>query len=212
MIKKLLFSILVFCVAVAGQAYAEETPATDGTGPVFVLDQKGSYLTWTGRKVTGSHNGRLWLKKAEIEISEEGRLLSASIDVDMSSLVVDDLKDPDDNGKLTRHLKAGDFFAVELNPIASLKTTSVQFMGGGADQPNYVIKADMTIMGKTNPVEFVAKVDIGDSRAVATGKLELDRTRWGIHYGSGKFFKSLGDKLIYDNFDLEFVIKGDLKK
>ena len=30
----------------------------------------------------------------------------------------------------------------------------------------------------------------------------IDRTKFGIKYSSGSFFKNLGDKMIYDNFSL----------
>ena len=36
----------------------------------------------------------------------------------------------------------------------------------------------------------------------ATVALVVDRTKYDIKYNSGSFFDSLGDKAIYDNFDL----------
>ena len=40
----------------------------------------------------------------------------------------------------------------------------------------------------------------------AKGKLVVDRTVYGLKYNSKKFFdpKALGDKLINDNFDVDF--------
>ena len=39
--------------------------------------------------------------------------------------------------------------------------------------------------------------------------LTIDRTKFGVVYGSGNFFKNLGDKTISDDFtiDYEFVVK-----
>ena len=41
------------------------------------------------------------------------------------------------------------------------------------------------------------------------GTLTIDRTKFGVVYGSGNFFKNLGDKTISDDFtvDYEFVVK-----
>lgn len=36
----------------------------------------------------------------------------------------------------------------------------------------------------------------------ATTTLKIDRTKYGIKYGSGSFFDSLGDKAISDEFEL----------
>jgi hypothetical protein len=36
----------------------------------------------------------------------------------------------------------------------------------------------------------------------ASGKITVDRTRFGIKFRSGNFFLHLGDNLIYNNFDL----------
>jgi hypothetical protein len=37
----------------------------------------------------------------------------------------------------------------------------------------------------------------------ATAKITLDRTKFDIKYGSGKFFEGLGDKMIYDEFTID---------
>ena len=63
---------------------------------------------------------------------------------------------------------------------------------------NFVVTADLTIKGITKPIEFVA--DVKDHAAKAT--ISIERTQYGIKYGSGSFFDGLGDKMIYDNFDL----------
>jgi hypothetical protein len=57
-------------------------------------------------------------------------------------------------------------------------------------------------------VEFPARVLVKDGVAEASGKVTLDRTNWDIKYKSGKFFQGLGDKLIYDTFEVDFSVKG----
>ena len=56
----------------------------------------------------------------------------------------------------------------------------------------------MNIKGKTNPITF--DMSVYGSKATAT--LKIDRAKYDIRYGSGSFFDNLGDKTIYDEFDL----------
>ena len=37
----------------------------------------------------------------------------------------------------------------------------------------------------------------------AKAKIKIDRTKWGIKYNSGNFFKDLGDKVILDEIEFE---------
>ena len=38
------------------------------------------------------------------------------------------------------------------------------------------------------------------------GTIMVDRTVYDVRYGSGKFFDNLGDKMIYDEFELAFEV------
>jgi hypothetical protein len=49
-------------------------------------------------------------------------------------------------------------------------------------------------------------VDAADNVVTATGKLQIDRTKYGMRFRSGNFFKDLGDTLIYDIFELTVTI------
>jgi hypothetical protein len=42
-----------------------------------------------------------------------------------------------------------------------------------------------------------------EGKQTAVAKITLDRSEYDIRYGSGSFFENLGDKTIYDEFDLE---------
>ena len=66
--------------------------------------------------------------------------------------------------------------------------------------------ADLTIKGITAPVEFDAEVNDQSGQLTATGVMTVNRTKYGIKYGSGSFFEGLGDKVIYDDFTLKFKL------
>jgi polyisoprenoid-binding protein YceI len=63
---------------------------------------------------------------------------------------------------------------------------------------SYEVTGNLTVKGITKPVTF--DVSIYGSKATAT--MKVDRTKFDIKYGSGSFFDDLGDKTIYDEFDL----------
>jgi hypothetical protein len=62
------------------------------------------------------------------------------------------------------------------------------------------VTADLTLKSETHPINFIAKPS-SDGKT-ATADLEFDRTKWNVRYGSGKFFKNLGDKMISDKVNL----------
>ena len=70
----------------------------------------------------------------------------------------------------------------------------------------YIIHGDLTIKGITHPVVFDAAVNVNDDQLTATGKLVIDRTKYGMKFRSGNFFKDLGDNLIYNDFELNVSV------
>jgi len=66
------------------------------------------------------------------------------------------------------------------------------------DSNKYDITADLTIKGITKPINFTATMN----ENTATADITVDRAKYNVRYGSGSFFEGLGDKMIYDNFDL----------
>ena len=78
--------------------------------------------------------------------------------------------------------------------------------GAAKDAENATIAGDMTIKGITQRISFPAKVGVKDGVAAASGKVTIDRTKFGLRYGSKTFFDSIGDKAIYDTFDLSFNV------
>ncbi|TNF77546.1 MAG: YceI family protein, partial [Bacteroidetes bacterium] len=96
--------------------------------------------------------------------------------------------------KLEGHLKSDDFFSVASYETAKLVFTNSKPSG----KTSYEVTGELTIKGITKPVTF--DVSVYGSKATAT--LKIDRAEYDVRYGSGSFFDNLGDKTIYDEFDL----------
>lgn len=156
------------------------------------VDLKKSEVKWKGTKVTGEHYGKVALKSAKVELEGEN-LKNAEFVVDLNSITAEDIQDPEWNKKFITHMKSGDFFEVEKYPTAKLVTKKIE---------GNKVKADLTIKGKTHPVEFTYKKD-GNAY---TGDFTFDRTKFDMIYGSGNFFKNLGDKVIHDKVELGFKV------
>ena len=151
-----------------------------------------STITWKAYKVTGSHVGTISLKSGSLEFDGD-KLAGGEFVVDMTTINTTDLTG-DYKNKLDGHLNSDDFFAVASNPTSSMVFTKVESTGKNA----YKVTGDLTIKGITKPITF--DVSVYGSKATAT--LKVDRTKYDVKYGSGSFFDNLGDKTIYDEFDL----------
>ena len=162
------------------------------------VEVEESKVEWIGRKVTGQHNGYIDLKSGKLEM-KEGALSGGHFVMDMTTIVNEDLEDPGYNKKLVDHLNSDDFFSVASFPTSEFKITHVSKDGS---ENAYRIRGDLTIKGKTHPIEFPAKIEMKDGKMMAQAELNVDRARYDVRYGSGSFFKGLGDKLIYDDFTL----------
>ncbi|MCY1244878.1 YceI-like domain protein [compost metagenome] len=117
----------------------------------------------------------------------------------MTTISTTDLKAGQGKEKLDGHLKADDFFGTDKYPTAKLVFKSI----GKKSDNVYSVTADLTIKDVTNAVKF----DITVNKNNATAALKVDRTKYGIKYGSGNFFEGLGDKAIYDEFELAVDLK-----
>jgi polyisoprenoid-binding protein YceI len=175
---------------------------TKGEKSAFEIDTKASKVHWTGKKVTGEHTGYLSVGKGTVMV-ENSNVVGAQLSIDMNSIVCTDLKDEGTNQKFVGHLKSDDFFSVEKHPKVNFEITS---MKPGSAAGEYNVNGKLTIKGITNDVSFPAKVSVNNGLVKAVGTAKLDRTKWDIRYGSGKFFQGLGDKMIYDEFEVTFDI------
>ncbi len=185
--KKHVSSILL---ALVFGASATATSPIDGEKKEVKTEQ--SKVTWTAYKVTGSHYGRIALTEGGLEFDGD-KLIGGDFVVDMTTINTQDLEG-DSKGKLDGHLNSDDFFSVATHKTSKLVFTDVKSTG----KNSYKVTGDLTIKGITKPVTF--DVSVYGSKATAT--LKVDRTNYDVKYGSGSFFDNLGDKAIYDEFDL----------
>ncbi|MEO0734395.1 MAG: YceI family protein [Bacteroidota bacterium] len=171
---------------------------TAATVTTISVDTTASQITWKGYKVLGEHAGTIDVKDGNLEFTD-GVLTGGSFAIDMTTIEVTDLEAGAGKEKLEGHLKSPDFFGIEKYPTATYEITKVVSRGKPGD---YRITGELTIKETTETVRFNASVVEEMGHYVATADLTLDRTDFDVRYGSGSFFDNLGDKTIYDEFDL----------
>lgn len=170
----------------------------------YKVNSQKSLINWIGRKFTGFHTGTIKLLDGEVEI-ENGIVVGGNFNIDTTSIIVTDIIDLETNKQLKAHLAHDDFFAVDKFPRANFIIT------GSAKTKDGRFKIDglLTIRGITQALSFGATIDIEENLLSVTAEIVVDRTKYGIRYGSGNFFKGLGDKLIYNDFALNLSLVAE---
>ncbi len=163
----------------------------------FKVNTSESNIAWVGYKVTGQHSGNVKIKNGNL-VMDHGRLAGGSFEIDMNTITCTDLNG-DMAGKLVGHLASPDFFGVEKYPTARFVITRAIATD---TKGSYRIIGDLTIKETTKEIKFNATVSSSGNKVMASGKIVVDRSDFDVRYGSGSFFDGLGDKTIYDDFDL----------
>ncbi|GAB2618036.1 YceI family protein [Emticicia sediminis] len=202
-VKNLMVVAFAALVSVSAMADGGKKAAPASVAPVALkVDTKASTFNWLGKKVTGEHNGTIGIQSGSLVVNG-GKLQGGEFTIDMKTIKCLDLTDAGYNAKLVGHLTTPDFFDVANFPTAKLKIKKATLKSG----TNYDVTGDLTINGVTQPITFPAVVSVDAKGATtATAKFEVDRTKFGSKFGSKSFFESIGDKMIYDNFQVDVKI------
>ncbi len=184
----------------------EKQNAGEKSGKSLTVSVTDSKVNWLGKKVTGQHNGSIKVSKGEVMV-DNGRVTGGKIEIDMKTIVNEDLKEEEFNKKLVGHLSSADFFDVEKYPTSKIEITKVEELKD-ATKPNVnsTVTGNLTMKDVTKSITFPAEIKIDNGVITVKADFDIDRTDWNIKYGSGKFFDNLGDKMINDKFNLNLTI------
>lgn len=171
----------------------------------FEIVSAQSNINWTGKKVTGAHNGTITIKSGSLSLND-GKLSNGSFIIDTTSIVILDVTDPATNAQFAGHLFSEDFFATDQFPEATFVITAVD----QTNEDNTVITGDLTIKSITHAVIFAADVVVNGNTLTASGKIFIDRNKYNMKFRSGNFFTNLGDNLIYNEFELDVKLTASL--
>jgi len=189
---------------------AEKTSKAEGKTYTVATDV--SKVMWEGSKVTGSsHNGTVNISKGNVIVNGDA-VVGGSFTLDMNSIANLDLEDEGKRGYLESHLKglgddnADDFFNVKKYPTAKYEITKVTKKQGDP-AGNALVYGNLTLRDVTKSVAFTANVDMANGMVrVSTSQFKIDRTQWGVQYGSPTIFEGLADKAINNDIGLKITL------
>lgn len=188
---------------------AQAAAMSESNHSKFELNTEDSKVDWKGFKPTGTHTGTIAITKGDLA-TDGGKLQSGTIIIDMSSINVTDLEG-DDKADLEAHLKGtvedkkGDFFNTNDFPEAVFQITSTESLAAGKT----TLSGNLEMKGQKHNISFpVTITNSEDMMTMESEAFTIDRTKWGINYGSKSVFDNLGDKFINDEIELKFMIKA----
>ncbi len=185
-----------------------ESIKATSTGGSYLVQSTDSSIAWEGSKPTGTHTGTINVSDGAV-FMENGVLTGGKFIIDMKSITVTDLEAGKGKESLENHLKGtiegkeGDFFNVTKFPESKFVITSVKNNKDGSSK----LMGSLTIKDKTNPVTMVVRVEEnGNKVSFKSEEFKIDRTKWGVNFGSKSIFDSLGDKFIDDIMKLQITV------
>lgn len=213
MIKNILFlAFTVSLMASCSNAPKGEKAATNEAAPVAkVEDAKSlsvntanSTINWSGSKISGTHTGTLGVKSGTVKL-KDGKVAGGNFVIDMSTMKCTDL--PGAKGEdLVGHLSSPDFFDIAKHPTATFDITKVTGLSGN-EEANSLVYGNLTMMGVSKEISFKANITAGaNGVSVSTPDFTIDRTDFGIQYGSTKLADVVKDKAINDNIGLSIKL------
>lgn len=166
------------------------TGCTDHDAPAttnYHLDET-SVAEWKGYLKTGYFNeGSIGVESNSLVI-EGGKVKSGSFTLPLASIANFNLPTDELKHQLIHHLQSADFFDMALHPNVTFEIMSVSpYSGTGAgvvSGANFEVTGHLTMLGKSNPVTFPARIDLNGDSFTFEAITQFDRTLWGMNYAT----------------------------
>ncbi|WP_299148190.1 YceI family protein [uncultured Dokdonia sp.] len=205
---------VVALIAVTVSCKGDKTNETDATeakevatvvdAMKFTVDTSASTIDWVGSKPTENHTGTINIESGVVKVA--GDKITGAFLIDMTSITVTDLEGKG-KASLEGHLKGqaegkeDHFFNVAKYPTAAFEVTGVTEKEG-----KKMMQGNLTIRDQKKNIEFPVTYSVDGANMTLTSEpFTIDRTNWGVNYGSKSIFDNLGDKFISD--DIQLTVK-----
>jgi len=190
-------------LAIAGNTTEETGEAvevTKITGETYAINNNESSANWSGTKIGTNHTGGIGIGGGTFSLDREAKIISGSITFDTTKITVTDIEG-EAATSLREHLEGEDFFDIVNHPTAQFTVTNHDVAEG-------LITGDLTIRDTTESIDVpVTIVSEGDTVKIS-GEASVDRTVYGMKFGSIKFFPDIADAAVSDTFTLSFDIEA----
>lgn len=180
-------------------------------GQRWEIDTEKSIIEWRGRKNTGFHIGTINVSGSLFENYGE---LHGNIVADMKTIQCDDLKEDPLKEVLESHLSSDDFFFTSLFPTAEFQITKSKYNDiQGTTYPQILANGILSIREVSKSIEVPLLINELDATTISIEThFDIDRTQWGIFYGSSRFFKHLLYHKVFDIISIQVQLYGVLQQ
>ena len=180
---------------------------------LYEVDSAASRLEWMGRNLNGRHYGTILVSGGEVDV-KNCLPAGGSITLDMGSIANLDRKDEGYSRMLVSHLKSDDFFDVVNYPSAVYAIKGSELLPETSSSSLvYLVKGSLELKGVQKDLPLSAEVvPQPDGQLKARVLCDLDRTQWGVLYGSGRFFEKLGMHLVNEIVTVELFLAAKLRQ
>ncbi|UZH54621.1 YceI family protein [Salinimicrobium tongyeongense] len=183
---------------------AQEAAVATEEAVSYEIDTTASTIEWRGTKPTGEHVGTISIQDGTLMATPE-EITSGRVVIDMNSITVtDEGMEEKDKRSLENHLKGTvegketDFFNVNKYPTATFEITGVTEENG-----QKMLQGNLTLKEETKNIQFPINTNLdGETISLESETFTIDRTDWGVNYGSKSVFDNLGDNFISDEMEL----------
>lgn len=184
--------IFASCGETKTEAPVVKMPETPMTGEVkLMIDPAASKVSWSGEMLgIYSHDGLVNIKEGSVNL-KDGKVVSGSFTMDMTSIKPTDANYTAEKGHTTAdligHLSSPDFFDVANNPTSTFVITSVN---------GTTASGNLTLRGKTNPETIeVTSIALDGQNVKMMGKMKFNRQNYGVAFSMGVKEKVLSDDI-----------------
>ncbi len=191
---------------------AKEVAQTTETSITYQINTEESSIKWLGSKPTGEHYGTVNIQEGWISL-QNGEIEGGEVSIDMNSItVLDEGMDEEYKKNLEDHLKGTvegketDFFNVNKYPTATFHIT-----GTSKEGDKTMLEGNLTMKDKSHNISFPVNISESADQSqvrITSEPFTIDRTHWGVNYGSKSIFDNLGDKFINDEMQLEILVSA----
>ena len=177
----------------------------------YPIDSEKSVIEWIGRNANKSHHGTIGLSSGEITV-RDGQISGIFV-IDMRSIKNIDLAGDALQPVLINHLVSDDFFFVKIFPTATFTITSAKRINEAiSSEPNFEVHGFLELRGMKKDIRFLANASGEQGGEIKVeAHFDIDRTRWGLIYGSTRFFEHLGMHMVFDFISIQLRLVSNTK-
>lgn len=149
---------------------------------------EGSKVNFIGTHIGGTapRVGSFLITEGSVKTTDNV-LTNGNFALSVSSLNIDvtSVDDEASKAKLEGHLKSADFFNDSLYPTINFELTGVVSEYSADSTFSSKLTGNLTLLDSTKSVSFYANVTVAENEvSVKSEKFSIDRTQWGLVYGS----------------------------